>query len=186
VSQDLAQDITPPMIIVEKLTEFKGSDLDDLCDAMEKTIEDGLGFSVGFNWLKAPSREKIEAYWKGLLLVPNREIFVGRLDGVIAGAVQFITPPGNKQSQSFAASAHEHFVAPWARGHGLAKMLLAAVEEEARKDKFRILKLEVRATQEAAVKLYESYGFNKWGELDKYEMVDGQFVTGYFYYKDLV
>lgn len=175
-----------PVIEVEKLSDFQNSDLSDLCDAMEKTIDDGgLGFSIGFGWLKAPERERVEKYWKGLMMVPEKEIFVGRVDGTIAASIQLVRPAPNNHSQSFAAGAREHFVAPWARGHGLAKMLLKAAEEQARAEKFDILKLEVRANQEAAINLYHSRGYKKYGELDKYEMVDGKFVTGYFYYKDL-
>jgi len=174
-----------PEIKVERLTELHGNDLDDLCDAMEKTIDDGLGFSIGFGWLKAPERERVEKYWNGLLLVPDRVIFVGRVDGVVAGSIQLVKPSANNQSQSFAGSVREHFVAPWARGHGLAKMLVEAAEFEAKGAVLKILKLEVRATQDAAAKIYESQGFKKWGELDKYEMVGGQFVGGHYYYKDL-
>ncbi len=173
-------------IKVELLEGLQGNDLSDLCDAMEKTIEDGgLGFSIGFGWLKAPERERVEKYWKGLMLVPDRAVIVGRIDGVIAGSIQLVKPSKNHQSQSFACSVREHFIAPWARGHGLAKMLLEAAEEEARQSELTVMKLEVRATQDAAAKIYESHGFSKWGELDKYEMVNGQFVGGLYYYKDL-
>lgn len=173
-------------IKVEPLQQLEGNDLTDLCDAMEKTIEDGgLGFSIGFGWLKVPERERLEKYWNGLMLVPDRAIFVGRVDGVIAGAIQLVKPSNSNQSQSFAGGVREHFIAPWARGHGLAKMLLEAAEFEAKSSGLSLLKLDVRETQEAAAKIYESHGYQKWGELDKYEMVDGQFVGGMFYYKDL-
>jgi len=177
-----------PVIKVEKLKEFTGSDLEDLCDATEKTIEDvGTGlFSASFNWVEAPPREKLENYWKGLLLVPERIVFVGRIDGVIASSIQLVkTPPSNK-AQSFAATMREHFVAPWARGHGLAKLLLKAVEDECAAQKLKVLKLEVRATRTAAISLYESLGFKKWGELDKYEFVNGNYIAGCYYYKDLI
>ena len=175
-----------PTIVVEKLTAFKNSDLEDLCEATEKTIEAaGLGFSVGFNWLHTPPREKLESYWKGLLLVPERQVFIGRIDGVIAASVQLVKPAPSTKAQSFAANLREHFVAPWARGHGLAKLLLKAVEDECMNLNLKVLKLEVRATQEAAIALYESSGYKKWGELDKYELVEGKYIAGCFYYKDL-
>lgn len=181
---EVVEDLNP-LITVEKLTELNESDLNDLCDAMEKTIEDGLGFSLGFGWLKAPARERLESYWKGLLLVPDREVFIGRVDNVIASAIQLVKPARSNQSQSFAGNVREHFVAPWARGHGLAKILLQEAEKSARAEELTILKLEVRSTQDAAIHRYEEQGYKKWGELDKYEMVNGQYVGGYFYYKDL-
>ncbi len=171
---------------IEKLTEFKGSDLPDLIEALSATVEDGgAGFSLGFGWLKTPIPEKLESYYKGILLVPERSLYVGRLDGVIAGSIQLMRPSPSNQAQFFSGSIREHFVAPWARGHGLANMLLAAAEKEARENGLKILKLEVRATQDAAISMYESAGFRKWGELDKYEMVDSEYVPGSFYYKDL-
>jgi GNAT superfamily N-acetyltransferase len=175
-----------PLTTIERLEEFKGSDIDDLCEALEDTMEDGLGFSIGFKQLITPSREKLENYWKGTLLVPERELYVGRLDGVIAASIQLIKPAPSNQAQSFAVTAREHFVAPWARGHGLAKFLLAAAEDSAKTQGYKILKLEVRASQDGAIALYENLGYRKWGTLDKYEMVDGKYVAGNFYYKDLI
>ena len=175
-----------PKVTVERLQEFKGNDLNDLCDSLEKTLADSsAGLSMGLSWLKAPSRERIESYYKGIVLIPERNFYVGRLDGVIASTVQLVKPSKTNQAQSFAASIREHFVAPWARGHGLAKMLIEAAETECKFLGLKVLKLEVRANQEAAISLYESYGFKRWGTLDKYEMVDGQYVAGHFYYKDI-
>ena len=42
----------------------------------------------GFGWLKPPPRQVLENYWKGVLLVPERRLVVGRLDGIIAGSAQ--------------------------------------------------------------------------------------------------
>ena len=64
-------------ISVERLTRYSGNDLDDLCEATESAIAEG----GGFGWLKPPPRQVLENYWKGVLLVPERRLFVGRLDG---------------------------------------------------------------------------------------------------------
>lgn len=166
---------------IEKLTELKQADKAALCEATEEAIRDG----IGFNWNTAPAREVLESYWRGVLLVPERELFVGRLDGVIAGAIQLVKPPASKQSQAFAARISNHFVAPWARGHGIAVDLLRIAEEEAKRLGYRVLRLEVRETQKRAIEIYESHGYIKWGELPYYEMINGHMVTGYFYYKSL-
>src|SRR5678816_440033 len=78
-------------ITVERLTQYSGTDLDDLCEATESAIEEG----GGFGWLKAPARQVLENYWKGMLLVPERRLVVGRLDGVVAGSVQLSRAPRN-------------------------------------------------------------------------------------------
>ncbi len=166
---------------VERLSEFRGNDLADLCDAAEAAIIAG----GGFGWLQPPRRDVMEAYWRGNLLVPGRAVFVGRLDGVIAGAAQLNRPRPNAESQSFAVSVSTFFLAPWARGHGLAPAILDACEELARREAYTVLNLDVRATQERAIQIFEAAGYTRWGVHAKYARVAGEYVEGYFYTKDL-
>jgi len=166
-------------IKVEKITEFKHSDLSDLVQATEDAIRDG----IGFNWMIPPGRDVLEKYWHGVLVVPERVLFVGRLDGTIAASIQLLKPGTSKETSSFAALLDAHFVAPWARGHGLAKELLQQAEREARGQGFSVLKLSVRQTQEAAIRLYEETGYVCWGVLPYYEFAGGKMIPGRFYYK---
>ena len=48
-----------------------------------------------------------------------------------------------------------------------------------------MLNLDVRATQEAAIQLYESLGYHRWGVHPDYARVAGVVIAGYFYYKRL-
>lgn len=166
---------------VERITEFRHADLSDLVQATEDAIREG----IGFNWVIPPGRDTLETYWKGVLVVPERILLGGRLDGTLAGSIQLVKPGISKETSSFAASIEAHFVAPWARGHGLAKALLQEVEREARKQGFSVLKLSVRETQDAAITLYEESGYVQWGVLPTYEFVSAQMVAGKFYYKNL-
>lgn len=173
-------------IKVEKLNEFKNTDLNDLCDATESTILDNKSsFNIGLKRSDLLVRERLEAYWKGVTLVPERQLIVGRLDGTIAASIQLIRPNPNNQTSSFSGSVDQHFVAPWAREHGLAKLLLKAAEEEAKKLGLSVVRLRVNATLATAIKLYESCGYKRWGTLDKYEILDGKMTGGHFYYKDI-
>ena len=171
----------PPRIAVERLSSFEGSDINDICDAAEAAIVEG----GGFGWLKAPPRHVFETYWRGVLLVPERQLLVGRLDGMIAGAAQLVRPPRYNEAQAHAATLTGHFVAPWARGHGLAHELTAAVEAAARAAGFRVLNLDVRETQARAIQIYEARGYVRWGSHPRYALVDGAFVQGHFYTKEL-
>ena len=36
----------------------------------------------GFGWVNAPGRLALETYFRGVLLVPERELFVARLNGI--------------------------------------------------------------------------------------------------------
>lgn len=166
---------------IERLTEFRHADLSELVQATEDAIREG----IGFNWLVPPGKDILETYWRGVLVVPERVLYVARLDGVLAGSIQLLKPGPSKETSSFLVSVEAHFIAPWARGHGMAKMLLEAAEREARSQGFSVLRLSVRETQEAAIKLYEESGYVLWGVLPTYEFVGAKMIAGRFYYKNL-
>ena len=170
-----------PATAVEHLTELAGTDLHDLCDAAEAAISAG----GGFGWLTVPPRQVMEAYWKGVLLVPERELFVARLDRTICGSAQLQRAPRNNEAQALSGNLTTSFMAPWARGHGLARMLILAVEAAAREAGLRVLNLDVRESQDAALKLYESLGYQLWGRHPNYARIGEHWVTGHYYYKDL-
>jgi ribosomal protein S18 acetylase RimI-like enzyme len=176
-----AADLPPIQLKVEIATRLKGGDLDDLCEAAELAIK----AEGGFGWLKPPTREVMERYWRGVLAVPERTLFVGRVDGVIAGSAQLVRPPRNNEAQAMAVQITTAFIAPWARGNGLARMLLEAAEVCALQEKFAIINIDVRETQTAAIALCETLGYRRWGTHPRYARVDGCFVAGIYYFKDL-
>jgi len=60
------------------------------------------------------------------------------------------------------------FTAPEARGKGVGKAILAALEDWARELKFETLLLETGITFEAAINLYKKYGFVPIPNYDQY------------------
>ena len=152
------QDVRP-RINVERLTQYSGTDLDDLCEATESAIVEG----GGFGWLKPPPRQVLENYWKGMLLVPERRVVVGRLDGIVAGSAQLSRAPRNNEAQAFAGTLTSAFVAPWARGHGLGRDIVLEIERLARELGLAVLNLDLRDTQKAAIGLYEGLGLSALG-----------------------
>ena len=171
----------PAVLTVERATEFTVDDLNALCEATAAAILEG----GGFGWVNAPERQVLERYFRGLLLVPERELFIGRLDGVIVGSVQLARPPRNNEAQSFAANMMHLFIAPFARGHGVGRMMVQRVEDGARALGYQVLNLDVRETQPAALRMYESLAYTRWGEHPAYARVSGQIVRGFYYYKQL-
>ena len=172
-------------ISVEKLKKFNVMDLEDICDATVDTMKETVGFNIGTQNIKEQQRDQIIKYWQGALLVPERSVFVGRLDGVIAGAVQLVKPSAGNHTSMFSCNLDNHFVAPWARGFGLSNAMLESAEIEARKLGFSIIRLSIRETSEAAIKVFEKRGYIRWGILPKYEIDQDRIVAGYFYYKEL-
>lgn len=177
-----AQPETPPELSIEHITqELNTPDLNDLCDATDAAIEGG----GGFGWIKLPARETLEHYWQGVILMPLRDLFVARIDGVICGTCQLVRPPNNNEAQSHALQLTTHFVSPWARKYGLARMLLHRAEKHARTLGKSVINLDVRETQEAAIKLYESEGYDHYATHPAYAYVDGHYIPGRFYTKIL-
>lgn len=172
-----------PPIAIEYLREkLSLSDLNDLCDATDDAILDG----GGFGWLTLPAREILESYWQGSIIMPQRDVFIARLDGAICASVQMVHPPVHNEAQSHAVHLTSHFVAPWARKkHDVARMLVTRVEQQAKSQGFSVVNLDVRETQSAAIKLYESMGYARYGTHPAYAYVDGHYVAGYHYMKIL-
>jgi ribosomal protein S18 acetylase RimI-like enzyme len=94
-----------------------------------------------------------------------------------------VRPPRNNEAQAFAAQMTHAYIAPYARGFGLARRLVDRVEEHAAAMGFRVLNLDVRETQESAIKLFEGLGYVRWGTHPAYARVDGRTVAGHSYYK---
>lgn len=171
----------PDVSIEHALTELSLSDLNDLCDATDAAINAG----GGFGWVKLPAREIMERYWQGAITMPKRDVFIARLDGVICGAITMIRPSVNNEAQSHVAQVTGHFMAPWAQRYGLARMLLQRAEQQAKSLKLNVVNLDVRETKEAAIKLYEDVGYEKYGTNPAYAYIDGHYVPGFYFMKIL-
>ncbi len=169
----------PPAQSVERVVELTDDDLATLCEAADAAIIDG----GGFGWVRPPGRQALERYFRGVLLVPERQLFLARLHGAVVGSAQLVMTPRNNEAQAFSATLMHSFIAPYAREHGLARMLTRRVEEAARALGKHVLNLDVRETQEAAIRMYESVGFVRWGVHPHYARVGGRTVRGFFYYK---
>ena len=92
-----------PELLVERLRGFTDDDLGSLCEATDAAIIDG----GGFGWVTPPGRRALENYFKGVLLVPERELFVARLTGDIVGSAILVRPPRNNEAQAFAARSSD-------------------------------------------------------------------------------
>lgn len=169
-----------PTISVQYVTDpLSQADLNDLCDATDAAIEGG----GGFGWVRLPSRDSLERYWQGVVTAPTRWLFVARLDGVICGTTQVVLPPSNNEAQKHAVQLTTNFVAPWARGHGLARLLLESVEEKCRKGGYAVINLDVRETMDKAIALYESMGYVQFGAHPYSVRALGETVQSRYYYK---
>ncbi|OIN86162.1 MAG: GNAT family N-acetyltransferase [Alphaproteobacteria bacterium CG1_02_46_17] len=169
-----------PIPSVELVSQpLSSGDLNDLCDATEDAIKAG----GGFGWIQLPNRNLLERFWQGVLAMPQRLLFVARLDNVICGTAQLILPARSNEAQSYHAQLSGLFIAPWARGQGLSRRLLDFVEKTAQHRGYAVINIDLRETQEAAIQLYESAGYNMIGKHPLYAVVNEKFVAGRSYYK---
>jgi len=173
------EEVGKAALAVGRLEALHDDDLAALCEAADAAIIDG----GGFGWVTPPGRQALERYFRGLLLVPERALYVARMDGTIVGSAELVRPPRNNEAQAFAASLMHSFIAPYARGSGLARLLTLRVEEGARALGYHVLNLDVRETQAAAIRLYEGLGYQRWGEHPCYARIGGKTLRGFHYYK---
>ena len=170
-----------PRISVESPSRLSNDDIHELCDAAEEAILAG----GGFGWLTPPPHQVMEDYWRGVQMIPERHLVLARLDKVVAGSCQIVRPPKNNEAQAFVCQLTTFFVAPWARGHGLAQMIVAEAEALAKSKGFLMINLDVRSTQDRAIQSFEARGFTRYAVNDHYARVDDGFVQGYYYQKEL-
>ena len=162
---------------VERVESLEEPDLSELCEATDAAIIEG----GGFGWIAPQGRDALARHFRGVLLVPERELFVARLDGHPVGSAQLVRPPRHNEAQSWGAQLTHAYIAPYARGHGLARLLVRRVEERAAALGHRVLNLDVRATQRTAIALFEGCGYERWGTHPAYARVDGVTVSGHYY-----
>jgi ribosomal protein S18 acetylase RimI-like enzyme len=173
----LKQEPTIGVEFVEQ--QLSVNDLNDLCDATDAAIENG----GGFGWVDLPARDTLEAYWKGVITAPTRQLFVARLDGVICGTTQLVLPPKNNEAQGHIVQLTTNFVTPWARGYGLAKMLLENVEKHSVQSGYAVINLDVRETMDRAIALYETMGYEEFGTHPYSVRSKSETITSKYYYK---
>ena len=180
---DLAQQKRTPLLAVNYVDKpLSEADFNDLCDCSDAAIRDGSG---GLGWVELPDRAILERFWRGVITMPSRDLFVARLDNVICGGCQVIHPSPNNEAHAHAAELKGLFISPWARGHGLSRMLLDAAEDRARAEGRSVMNLGVRDTMDVAITLYESAGYKMIGHHDEYAFVHGEYVSGRYYTKRL-
>lgn len=96
---------------------------------------------------------------------PSASLFVAEAGGALAGYALVLFRAGTSVARLYSIA-----VAPAFSRRGIARMMLARVEEEARDHGALFLRLEVRADNMGAITLYRAAGYREFGRfLDYYE-----------------
>lgn len=169
---------------VERLGQsISSEDLDSLIETTTATIlSDGV-----FGWYTPPERKILSRFFEGLLLVPDRDIFVVRHpDGSICGAGVLAHTTANSEAYSACATIRAFFIAPYERRQGLGRRFLNTIIDRARTRGAKVLDCRVRETLTDAISLLTSLGFSHWGTHPYFTRIGGQTVRGLFFTKLLV
>ncbi|BCI68327.1 1-(5-phosphoribosyl)-5-[(5-phosphoribosylamino)methylideneamino]imidazole-4-carboxamide isomerase [Acetobacter aceti] len=170
-----------PGLTAERVQALNEDDLQALCECVDASILEGGGFA----WVRPQGRSVLERYFRGILLVPERLLFVARQDGIIVGSAQLVRPSRSNEAQAMNASVTQFHIAPYARGTGLGRVLLEEIINGARAMGYQFLNLDVRESQNRAIALFLSLGFEKWGTNPYYALDDGQMLRGHYFVKRL-
>jgi ribosomal protein S18 acetylase RimI-like enzyme len=106
-------------------------------------------------------------------------VLVAELESVVVGYVA-LAPPTRLRSGAHVQAIHGLAVAPDYQRRGVARRLLSAAVEEARKRGSRRLTLRVLATNQDARSLYAAVGFEVEGVLRGEFLIDGEYVDDIF------
>jgi putative acetyltransferase len=105
-------------------------------------------------------RENYEAFASQALVAALNAELLERYDGFDgSGGEEPVACGGVIRYDETTAEIRRMYVAPSARGKGLSRAVLAALEDEARRLGYEFVRLETGDRQPEAVKLYASSGF---------------------------
>lgn len=154
-----------------------------LADVLLDCVEGGA--SVSFMW--PLPREKAVVFWRGVaggVTRGERVLLVAEDgEGQILGTVQLVLAmPDNQPHRGDVAKMLVHRKA---RRRGVAQRLMAAIDDEARREGKTVLVLDT-VTGSDAERLYARAGWQRVGEIPKYAMMPtGEFCGTTFFYKHL-
>ena len=144
-----------------------GEDLKMLAGVLHSCVHAGASVSFVLPF----SRDDAQAFWHDQVLpavtAGSRRVMLARLAGRIVGTVQLdlATPP----NQPHRAEVKKLLVHPDVRRRGIARLLMAAVEEQAREARRTLLVLDT-VTGGAAETLYLSAGYAVVGIVPRYAL----------------
>jgi GNAT superfamily N-acetyltransferase len=174
----------PQEMIIRRLSPTEAiACVEALADVLIDCVEGGA--SVSF-MLPLP-REKAVAFWRGVaggVARGERVLIVAEdAEGQLVGTVQLITAmPDNQPHRGDVAKMLVHRKA---RRRGVAQRLMAAVDDEARKEGKTVLVLDT-VTGSDAERLYERAGWQRVGVVPKYALMPtGEFCATTFFFKHL-
>jgi len=169
------------MIAIRRIVDADDAPRAELAALLVDTVDRGA--SVGFF---APMRTATaDEYWNDVLaqLGAERLLWVAETDGVVVGSVQLELC--ERENGRHRADVKKLFVHGLHRGRGIASMLMAELEKQARANGRSLLVLDTLAGS-AAESVYRHLGWSRVGEIPEFAAFpDGTLHPTAYYYKIL-
>lgn len=166
--------------------QISNSTIEDVLLSLIECAKSAIENGGGFGWIVVPSDKALANHWKMVAQTKAILLFVAILENKVVGSIQLILPAVKNEAGSFAGEISTLFVHPDHRKKGIADKLLCSVEEQAIAQNLQQLNLDVRETQEVALRLYQRHNFEIWGKKPRYARINGEYLAGYFLSKYLV
>ena len=168
---------------IERLGEEQArAALPELVELLQDAVHDGA--SVGF--LRPLAGEMAASYWREILQDLGRQtriLLVARLEDRIVGTIQLGLC--TRENGLHRAEVQKLLVHTRWRRRGLAKALMTAIQEEARKAKRSLLYLDTEPDRPAE-QLYERLGWSRAGTIPGYALTpEGELHGTVIFYRTL-
>lgn len=158
---------------------------DDVVRGLTDVLMDAVESGAGVSFMSDLTRDRAAAWWRSLFggASSRTVILVARDADGIVGTVQL--QPAWAPNQPHRADVAKLMVHRRGRGRGVARVLMRALEEHAREQRFTLLLLDT-CKGSAAERLYTALGWRRVGEVPNFALnPDGSWCDTVFFYKEL-
>jgi GNAT superfamily N-acetyltransferase len=144
---------------------------------------DAIADNAGVSFMPGLSQRDAEGWWRSVLSADRTVVLVARDGRDIVGTVQL--QASWAPNQPHRADVAKLIVHRSARRRGIARALMEALEQQARRAGYTLLLLDTRKGDHPE-KLYVSMGWVRVGDVPNFALnPDGSLCTTVFYYKQL-
>jgi acetyltransferase len=172
---------------VARIQSLTAAEARNVLDDLTLLLQDAIASGVSLGFVAPFDDSTLRAYWQGAIAqveAGTRLLLVARAeDGTVVGSAQLslATPP----AANHRAEVQKVCVLRSARGQGIAKHLMLAIEEAARAAGRTLLVLDTRKGG-MAEGLYHKLGYIEAGVIPAYaRTVNGSLVAEAFFYRTL-
>lgn len=166
------------IVIITRVTSLDERQVDDLADLLVAVVAQGA--SVGY--LPPLEREAATAYWRHVC-APGIVLLLAEIDGAVVGSVQLEL--ASKANARHRAEVNKLLVAPHVQRRGIGRLLMTAIEAEARVHDRTLLHLDTREG-DTSNDFYRSLGWTEAGTIPMWACsADGSLDGTVFYYRVL-